>query len=303
MMKKENNTQTTVNDVVAWLDDTFRPELQEDYDNAGFLLGRGAAAYTGALVALDLTSAVVDEAVQEGLNLIVTHHPFIFTGLRRVTDRTESGRLAMELIEKGISVYAAHTNLDNLPWGVNGALAKKLEMKDCRILRQSSVDKINVDKLIGSCPDNLSDNVSTYQHINVSTGNTGAGMVGDLAEPVDAEAFLLKVKQLLGIPFIRTSLLSTFHSPLSTIRRVAICGGSGSFLIGDALAAHADIFLTADLKYHDFQRTEGRMILADVGHYESEQFAKDVIFDAISKKFTTFACRISKSQEGIVRYI
>lgn len=281
---------TTINDVVAFLDATFRPELQEDYDNAGFLLGDGKSLYRGSLVALDLTPAVIDEAVEQGLNLIVTHHPFIFGGLKRITDRTEAGRMVMTLVQNGISVYAAHTNLDNLPWGVNGILAEKLGLKDCKIL----------------CRQNAG---APYE--------TGAGMVGELPEPMEVEAFLQKVKSLLGIPFIRVSPFTSHPSPL-TLRRVALCGGAGSFLIGDAIAAGADLFLTADLKYHDFQRggssapkghlpSKGEeyrgMILADAGHYETEQFAKEIISRTISEKFCNFACRISERQKSIIQYI
>ena len=122
--------------------------------------------------------------------------------------------------------------------------------------------------------------------------------MGELPEPVEAEAFLQKVKSVTGIPFVRVSPFSPI-----TVKRVALCGGSGAEFIGDALVAKADIYLTADLKYHDFQRTGGRMVLADIGHYESEQFAKEIIFRAISEKFSTFACRISDAQKGIVSYI
>ena len=284
-------------EVIAWLDATFHPEYQEDYDNAGFLLGDSASEYKGAMVALDLTPAVVDEAVRLGLSLIVTHHPFIFTGVKRLTDASETGRMVMTLAKNGISVYAAHTNLDNLSWGVSGVLAEKLGLTDCRILHQSFVDK-----LIGSCPNNIHDIVSTYQHINVSTDNVGAGMVGDLEEPVGVEVFLTRVKEVIGIPFVRMSE-EPCNGMSRQVRRVALCGGSGAEFIGDALRAGADIYLTADLKYHDFQRTNGRMVLADIGHYESEQFAKDIIFRAISEKFSNFACRISETQQGIVRYI
>ena len=128
-------------------------------------------------------------------------------------------------------------------------------------------------------------------------------MVGELEEPMAVEDFLKSVKSLIGIPFIRVSPLITNQSSFITVKRVALCGGSGSEFIGDALWAGADIYLTADLKYHDFQRPEGRMVLADIGHYESEQFAKDIIFRAISEKFSNFACRISETQQGIVKYI
>ena len=253
------NKKISIGEVINFLDKTFRPELQEDYDNAGFLLGDSTISYSGTLVALDLTSAVVEEAVNEGLNLIVTHHPFIFSGIKRITDRTEAGRIVLKLIKNKISVYAAHTNLDNLPWGVNGILAEKLGLKDCRILRQSSVD------------------------------NIGAGMVG----------MLPKETKLTGQPSIRTSK----HDPKQEVRRVALCGGSGSEFIPDAIAAKADLYLTADLKYHDFQRAEGRIILADAGHYETEQFAKEIISRVISEKFSNFACRISESQASLIQYI
>ena len=265
---------TTINDVVAFLDATFHPEYQEDYDNAGFLLGDGATEYRGALVALDLTSEVVDEAIEKKVNLIVTHHPFIFSGLKRITDRSETGRMTMTLIQNGISVYAAHTNLDNLPWGVNGILAQKLGLQNCHILQPSSFKS------------------------NPST-EIGAGMVGELPREMETDKFLLNVKNLINQPSIRTSK----HNPNRMVKRVALCGGAGSFLISDAIASGADIFLTADLKYHDFQRGEGRIILADAGHYETEQFAKEKISRTISEKFRNFAACISERQHAIVQYI
>ena len=260
----------TINEIVAYLDQQFRPELQEDYDNAGFLLGSGGRRCNGVLVALDLTEAVVDEATALGFNLIVTHHPFIFTGLKRLTDSSREGRLVQRLIERGIAVYAAHTNLDNLSWGVNGALSQRLGLTDCRILRPLPQEE-----------------------------TAGAGMVGTLPKAEKVDAFLLRVKQLLGLPTIRCSE----HNGERTVSRIALCGGAGSFLIGDALRAKADLYLTADLKYHDFQRTTPQMVLADVGHYESEQFAREIIFTTISEKFSNFACRISECQHSIVRYI
>lgn len=262
-------------EVIKWLDATFHPEYQEDYDNAGFLLGDSASDYRGALVALDLTPAVVDEAVRLGLSLIVTHHPFIFTGVKRLTDGSETGRMVMTLAKNDICVYAAHTNLDNLPWGVSGVLAQKLGLRNCHILKGMD---------------------------GVQDGSIGAGMVGDLDEPLGVEVFLTRVKEVIGIPFVRVSQ-QTHRGPAAQVRRVALCGGSGAEFIGDALRAGADIYLTADLKYHDFQRTDGRMLLADIGHYESEQFAKDIIFRAMSEKFCNFACRISETQQGIVNYI
>ena len=259
---------TTIADVVSWLDTTFHPEYQENYDNAGFLLGVGSTPYHGALVALDLTPEVIDEAVDLGHNLIVTHHPFIFSGIKRLTDRTETGRMVISLIRNNMAVYAAHTNLDNLPWGVSGILAEKLGLQHCSILKENEA-------------------------------NIGSGIVGELPEPMSADAFLLRVKELTHQPSIRTSL----HDPQKKIHRIALCGGAGADFLPDAIAAHADLYLTADLKYHDFQRPEGRLILADAGHYETEQFAKEIICHAISEKFINFACSISRKQGSIIQYI
>lgn len=262
-------------EVIDYLDSVFHPEYQEDYDNSGWLLGECEADCRGALVALDLTLAVVEEAVEKGLNLIVTHHPFIFSGVKRLTDTSETGRLVYSLIRNGIAVYAAHTNLDNLPWGVSGALAERLGLRNCAVLREAATNT----------PDN----------------GIGSGMVGELVEPMTVDAFLQKVKTVTGIPCIRHSNTQTIKQ--SDIRKVALCGGSGAFLIDDALKAGADIYLTADLKYHDFQRGTDRMVLADIGHYESEQFAKEIIFHAISRKFCNFAVRISERQHSVVQYI
>ena len=263
-----------IKEVIDYLDSVFHPELQEDYDNSGFLLGCGETEFRGALVALDLTPAVVDEAVEAGVfNLIVTHHPFIFKGVKRITSDDETGRMVWKLIKNNIAVYAAHTNLDNLPWGVSSALGERLGLQNCRIL-----------------------------HPLASQPNAGAGLVGELPEAEPVEAFLLRIKQLLSLPTIRTSSLTTQHSSFK-IKRVALCGGAGSFLIEEALAAGADVYLTGDLKYHDFQRTDGRMVLADIGHYESEQFAKEIIFRVISEKLCNFAVRISERQKSIVQYI
>ena len=279
------NDTIRIQHLVDHLDATFLPELQEDYDNAGFLLGHADEPYRGALVALDLTPDVAREAIALGLNLIVTHHPLIFSGLRRITSQSELGRTVLALAEHRIAVYAAHTNLDNLPWGVNGALAERLGLQQCRILSPLGAD-------------------------------TGAGLIGTLPHPVPADQFLQHVKEVLHIPTLRTSDFNIQNSKFKIqnsefknqnsefkIQKVALCGGSGSHFIGDAIAAGADLYLTADLKYHDFQRAEGRIILVDAGHYETEQFAKEIISRRISEKFSNFACRISSQQESIVRYI
>ncbi|MBQ9474560.1 MAG: Nif3-like dinuclear metal center hexameric protein [Bacteroidales bacterium] len=259
-----------IKDITQYLDQQFPPVYQEDYDNSGFLVGDLESECTGVLVTLDVTSAVVAEAIRLGHNLIVSHHPVIFSGLKRITTQSTTGQLVIQLLRHGISVYSAHTNLDNMLCGVNGELATKLGIADCRILHPQQ-----------PC-----------------TPDIGAGIIGKLCNPMPASEFLAQVKQTLHIPVLRTTTICR-----DMVSRIAICGGAGSFLIGDAIAANADIYLTGDLKYHDFQRAEGLITMADIGHFESEQFARELICRSISEKFRTFACRIANTSTGFVRYM
>ena len=261
----------TISTLIDFLDAELHPEYQEKYDNAGFLLGDPEQECLGALVALDVTDDVIDEAIERGTNIIITHHPMIFGGVKRITPSDSTGRHIIKLIQNNIAIYAAHTNLDNLKNGVNGILAQVLGLTDCHILRQ----------LDGQ-----------------PSAEVGAGMIGTLPYPMPTQAFLEQVKVCLGLPMLRTSEFAT-----SSVSRIAICGGAGSFLIDDAVTQHADIYLTGDMKYHDFQRAEGRITLADIGHFESEQFSKELIYSIISKKFSNFACFISERGKSFVSYI
>ncbi len=264
--------------LIEYLDSRFVPSCQEDYDNAGFLLGDPERELNGVLLSVDVTPAVVEEAIEKGLNLIVSHHPLIFSGLKQITPSNEISRMVMRLLESGIGVYAAHTNLDNLKWGVNGILAEQLGLAECHILRP--------------------------QDNTVST--IGAGMIGQLPSPTPADRFLSDVKRILKLPVIRLS--GNFRPAAlsdTIISKVAICGGSGSFLIDDAKRCQADIFLTGDLKYHDFQKAEStsNFLIADIGHFESEQFTKELFYRVISEKFSTFACLKSEKDSGYYIYI
>ena len=261
----------TIATIIEFLDAELHPEYQEDYDNAGFLLGNPEAECNGVLVAVDVTDAVIEEAREKGANLIVTHHPMIFGGVKRITPKDATGRHIIKLIKNDMAVYAAHTNLDNLKDGVNGILAQVLGLTECHILRQMA---------------------------GQPSPEVGAGMVGSLPYPMPTQAFLEQVKVCLGLPMLRVSDIA---SP--AVSRVAICGGAGSFLIGDAIRQNADIYLTGDMKYHDFQRAEGRITLVDIGHFESEQFSKELIYSIISKKFSNFACFISERGKSFVHYI
>lgn len=379
-----------VREVTDYLNSIFLPVYQETYDNAGFLVGDPAREVSGVLATTDVTDEVIDEAIALGANLIVSHHPLIFGGLKRLTPDSATPRMVIRLIENGIGVYAAHTNLDNLQQGVNGILARKLGLEGCRILRPvegvlrklvTYVPTADADRVrqalfdagaggIGAydCCSYNSDGFGTFRagegchphcgqigelHREAETRieviyekrlerklirslvevhpyeepaydcipldnvlpTVGAGMVGRLREPMAAANFFAMVKERLGLPVVRISQMGignpqsatnnsqfTIHNSL-VIQKVALCGGSGAFLIGDAKSCGADVYLTADLKYHDFQSAEGRILLADIGHFESEQFAKEIFYDAISKKFSNFACHISQKDRGYICYI
>ncbi len=361
-------------EVIEYLNATFIPYYQEDYDNSGFLLGDADQEYQGAIVALDLTPQVIDEAISMGANLIATHHPFLFgNGVRRITTANETGRMIMQLIQHKIAVYAAHTNLDNLRWGVSGILAKKLGLSHYKVLQPKEG---LLCKLVTFCPSDQADTVSEalyaagagrigqyercsytmqgegsfkplpdshpyvgqigsdhheaetrieviyekrierklitkllkahpYEEpaydcipLNNAYSEVGGGVYADLQQPMPTRQFLDLVKNTIGIPVIRCSELCK-----DTVQRIALCGGSGNFLIDCAKGIGADIYLTGDLKYHDFQMAEGQIILGEIGHYESEQFAKEIIYNAISEKFRNFACRISEQKCGYVNYI
>ncbi len=370
-----------IKEITDYLDRRLLPVYQESYDNSGFLVGDKEQEVSNVLVTLDVTPAVVDEAIARGCNLIVSHHPMIYSGMKRITPANQTGRMVIRLLQNHMAVYAAHTNLDNLDFGVSGALAQQLGLADCRVLRpvegvlRKLVTYVPLEQApavrqalfeagagcIGAydgCSWN-SDGTGTFrasegahpfcgqigehhheaetrievvyeQRIEqkliaalikahpyeepaydlIALGNryarVGAGMVGVLPHPMEVGDFFAMVKQRLRLPVVRASrstLPDAGTFARSRIQTVALCGGSGSFLIGDAKAAGADIYLTGDLKYHDFQAAEDDIILADVGHFESEQFAKDVLFNIISEKFTNFACRKSEKDIGYVYYI
>lgn len=242
---------------------------QESYDNAGLAVGHPEAEVDMVLVALDVTEDVVEEALRVGAQMIVSHHPIIFSPLRRLADGSPQQRAILRAIEGGVALYAAHTNLDSAPEvGISHFLASQLGLKVEGLLEPSSSDE-----------------------------GVGIGVVGRLSEPVAAEEFLATIGRTLGVKALR-------HSPvrIDRVERVAICSGSGGGLIERAEAAGADLYLTADLKYHSFVDAD-RMILVDAGHFETEICAIDILFDILSKKISNFAVRKSQTAQNPVRYL
>ncbi len=362
-----------VYEITSYIEKLAPLALQESYDNVGLIIGTARSEVNKALITLDVTNEVVQEAVQNGCDMIIAHHPVIFRGLKKIDYQTEQGALIARLIREGITVYAAHTNLDNVPDGVNGILAEKLGLKNPRVL---SPKKDNLYKLVVFCPLEAADKVreavfnagageignyswcsfnsegfGTFKasekanpyvgeigevhrepEVRIETvvpsyflnsvirsmleahpyeevaydlypmaneqNNAGTGIIGQLEKETDAEEFLLDVKKRLNASGIR-------HTPVvkKQVKNIAVCGGSCSFLIEQAYRAGAEVFITADVKYHEFFEHSSEMIIVDAGHYETEQFAKELLYDKLIRKFPNFALQISKTKTNPINFL
>lgn len=353
--------------------EAFAPlNYQEDYDNSGLIVGDPEAEIHGALVALDCLEKVVDEAILHQCNLVITHHPIVFKGLKKITGKNYVERVVLKAIRNNIALYAIHTNLDHVQHGVNGVISRRLGLKNTKILNpKSGVLK----KLVTFCPtaqaEMLRDalfsagagDISNYsecsfnaegfgtfmggedsdpfvgeigiQHqepeIRIETifkaqderkvmlalfehhpyeevaydiyalenklDNVGAGMIGWLEEGMEGTDFLKMLKNNMDATVIRHTRLLP-----KKIRKVAVCGGSGSFLLQTAIAAGADVFVTADFKYHEFFDADEKIVIADIGHFESEQFTSDLLIDIIQEKFPNFAIRLTEHNTNPINY-
>ncbi|MBR3513044.1 MAG: Nif3-like dinuclear metal center hexameric protein [Bacteroidaceae bacterium] len=226
--------------------------LQESYDNAGLQCGLTTAEVSGALLCLDVTEEVLQEAIDLGCNLVVSHHPLLFHGLKTVTDATLVERCLRLAIQNDICIYSAHTNLDNAEDGVNFRIAEKLGLIDVQFI----------------CPRTLT--------VGTRTVRCGSGVLGYLPAPEDSLAFLQRVKQAFGVEALRHNQLLERN-----IQSVAICGGAGDFLLPDAIRAEADAFLTGEMHYHVWFGHEQQIQIAVLGHYESEQFTREIFEQVI----------------------
>lgn len=245
--------------------------LQENYDNAGLITGNRDMTVKGVSVCLDSTEAVVDEAIALGNNVIIAHHPIVFSGLRQITGKTYIERTIIKAIKNDIAIYAIHTNLDNiLDKGVNQKIADLLGLKDLQIL----APKDDNDKTIG------------------------AGIVGFLKEPIKLEKFMSYVKETMKAGCVKHT-----EKLVDQVQKIAICGGSGSFLLDRAIAEKCDVFITADFKYHQFFDANGKIVIMDIGHYETEQFTIDLLVEIINDKFSNFAAHYTKVNTNPVNYI
>ncbi len=361
-----------IKEITNYLERFAPPALQESYDNAGLIIGDPDAEVSKALVTLDVTEEVVEEAIQQKAGLIVAHHPIVFSGLKKITGRNYVERTVLKAIKNDIAIFAAHTNLDAVSSGVNAKICEKLELKKCRVLKpvagqlkklvtfipHEAADKVREAVFtvgaghIGEydyCGYNLEgtgsfragDETNPYigekgeihyeKEIRFETifpawlqgrvlkalfeahpyeevaydiyplenkfDQTGMGMVGILPEPVPEREFLSVLKETFRTGVIKhTELLG------KPVEKVAVSGGAGSFLLGDAIAAKADFFVSADFKYHQFFDAENKLVIADIGHYESEQFTKELFYESLTKKFPKFAVRFSEVNTNPVSY-
>ena len=249
--------------------------LQEEWDNAGFQVGDPEAQVTGVLLCTDATLPVIAEAAFLGYNLVIAHHPLIFHGLKKIIGRTPVERTVAMAIKHDITVYSAHTNMDSAWQGVSFRMADKIGMTDVEFLDANVVPPYGEQQ----------------------SATAGCGVIGNI-KPMTARDVLKRVKAAFEVGAIRYS-----GDGDAIVSRVALCGGAGGFLLDKAVEQGAQLYVTADMRYHDFLDNKDRIVTADIGHYESEHFTKEIFLEIIQKKNPTFAVAFSASEENEVNYL
>ncbi len=260
-----------IKDVIYTLE-CFAPlPLQEDYDNAGLQVGLTEAEVSGVLLCLDVTEDVIAEAEREGCNMIVSHHPLIFRKLRCVTDENYVQRCVMQAVKKDITIVAMHTNLDCAQGGVNYMIARKLGLD------------MNTVRLLGA------------HTVNGVEG--GIGVIGEFPEDVSSREYMYKVKETFGASCVMGNEL--LHRP---VRKVAICGGAGSFMLQQAMKEGADAFLTGEMHYHEYFVDNQQIQISVVGHYESERFTQNLLEEIITSKCPGVRTYVTKINTNPIKY-
>jgi len=359
-------------DLCKYLDTAIPLSFQEGYDNSGLQVGFPEKEISSALLAIDITEEVMDEALKKGCNLVISHHPLIFSGLKKITGITFTERILVKAIKDDIAVYSAHTNLDTVSFGVSSKMAEKLNLQNVKVLvplknrllklvtfiPESHLLKVrealfeagagvigNYDKCGFTVPGTGSfragDNSNPYvgetgkihfenevrfetvlfSHLKEIVIRTllsahpyeevaydlypldnenivaGLGCTGEFDQPLSETDFLGLVSSLFGSGIVRYSKLTGRR-----VKKVALCGGSGASLLSDAIASGADVFVTADIKYHNFFDADNKILLADIGHFESEKFTTEILYNLIIKKFPKFAVRFSETNTNPINY-
>lgn len=259
----------TIKNVTDVMEQWAPLRFQAGYDNAGLIVGDPNVEVKGVLITLDSTEDVVEEAIEKGANLIIAHHPIVFGGLKRFNGSNYVERTVIKAIKNDVAIYACHTNLDSVMDGVNSKICDLLGLENRSILSLSKGEE-----------------------------QVGSGMIGELSSSMEEMEFLKLVKGKFNAGSLRyTELLN------KEVKKVAVCGGSGSFLLADAIAAGADVFVTSDFKYHQFFDAEDKIVIADIGHFEAEICTQELIYDYLSKKFTTFGLHFSKVNTNPINYL
>ena len=259
----------SVKDICSCIEEFAPLSWQESWDNCGLLVGDPRQTAGKILLTVDVTEAVVAEAIEVKAQMIVGHHPLIISGIRQLTGSTDAQRAVALAVRHDIAVYAAHTNMDSAPGGVSYRMAAKLGLAGLQALSPHNTDT-----------------------------RVGLGVVGMLPAPVSELHFLKKLKETFLSPVIRHTNLKN-----KEILRVALCGGSGSSLLTHAIRCKADAYVAADFKYHQFADAGQDILVADIGHYESEQFVKEIFYELLLKKFTNFAVHFSKIKTNPINHL
>lgn len=363
---------TRIKEITNFLEGIAPKSYQESYDNSGLIVGDANASVTGVMICLDSTEAVIQEAIDTNCNLVIAHHPIVFSGLKQITGKNYVERVIIKAIKNDIAIYAIHTNLDNVHVGVNRRIGEKLRLENLKILKpkkgslsqlvvftpkkdttnvlralnkagagnignykncsfrtegtgtfegnehanptlgtKNKLEEVTEDRIEVIFPSNIEQQIlgalkkaHPYEEIAYylnSLGNInqelGAGMIGNLPHAMGEKDFLSYLKEKMQLDCIRhTTLLK------KNIERIAFCGGAGSFLLQDAIREKADVFITGDFKYHEFFDADSKLIIMDIGHYESEVFTKELIYDLLNKNFTTFALHLTKQITNPISY-
>lgn len=256
--------------------------LQAGWDNAGLQIGLTGAEVSGALLCLDVTEQIVDEAIGLGCNLIVSHHPLIFHKLARITGDDPVQRTVMKAIEHHVAIVSMHTNMDVARGGVNHRIAEKMGLENlCFFGKRQTVEAPHGE------PDGM-----------VTTVDGGDGVMGEFAEPMAADDFVLMLKRTFDVECVMANQLLR-----RGIKTVAVCGGSGAFLLSDAIAAGADAFVTGEMHYHDYFDHEQQIQIAVIGHYQSEQYTNEVFRDIIERDCPGVKCYLTKTNTNPIIYL
>ncbi|MBQ0047965.1 MAG: Nif3-like dinuclear metal center hexameric protein [Prevotellaceae bacterium] len=265
-----------IKEILGALEEFAPLALQDGYDNAGLQIGLAKDAdATGALLCLDVTEDVVDEAVRMGCNLIVSHHPLLFRPVKSITGNDYIGRTIMKAIQEGVAIYSAHTNLDSAYEGVNYKIAEKLGLQNLAWLSSKGNYVRNGEQV-----------------------SAGEGVIGDLPEPMSAEDFMQVVKNTFGVDSLRVNVADK-----KVVSRVALCGGAGAFLISQAVSSGADAFLTGEIGYHRFFGYEHNILLLELGHFESERYTMEILHDIIARKAPALPVHFTKIETNPIKNI